>query len=70
MRHYFQILLRDFDLSPNFQIIKFNITEEGPFDYKQLNSKSAQRQVSNRQRLPLLLRQTRFLMAHVQTLAA
>ena len=36
MRHYSQILPRDFDLSPNFQIIKFNIIEEGDFDYKHL----------------------------------
>jgi Permuted papain-like amidase enzyme, YaeF/YiiX, C92 family len=37
MRHYSQILPRDFDLSPNFQIIKFNIIEEGDFDYNHLN---------------------------------
>jgi hypothetical protein len=36
MRHYSQILPRDFDLSPNFEIIKFNIIEEGKFDYKSL----------------------------------
>ncbi len=36
MRHYSQILPRDFDLSPNFQVIKFNIIEEGQFDYKHL----------------------------------
>jgi len=36
MRHYSQILPRDFDLSPNFQIIKFNLIEEGDFDYKHL----------------------------------
>ncbi|RMF61782.1 MAG: hypothetical protein D6748_00890 [Calditrichaeota bacterium] len=36
MRHYSQILPRDFDLSPNFQIIKFNIIETGEFDYKKL----------------------------------
>jgi len=36
MRHYSQILPRDFDLSPNFQVITFNIIEEGQFDYKQL----------------------------------
>jgi len=35
-RHYSQILPRDFDLSPNFQIIKFNIIEEGHFDYTHL----------------------------------
>jgi hypothetical protein len=36
MRHYSQILPRDFDLSPNFQIIKFNNIEEGEFDYRSL----------------------------------
>lgn len=39
MRHYSQILPRDFDLSPNFQVIKFNIIEEGDFDYKHLTWK-------------------------------
>jgi len=34
MRHYSQILPRDFDLSPNFQIVKFN--SEGEFDCKHL----------------------------------
>ncbi len=41
MRHYSQILPRDFDLSPYFQIIKFNIGEEGPFDYKHLTWKNS-----------------------------
>lgn len=36
MRHYSQVLPRDFDLSPNFEIIKFNIIEEGKFNYKTL----------------------------------
>lgn len=37
MRHYSQIMPRDFDLSPNFEIIKFNIIEtKEPFDYKSL----------------------------------
>ncbi len=36
MRHYTQILPRDFDLSPNFEIIKFNIIADGKFDYKKL----------------------------------
>ena len=36
MRHYSQIMPRDFDLSPNFQIIKFNIIAEGKFKYKSL----------------------------------
>lgn len=35
MRHFSQILPRDFDLSPNFQVIKFNIVGE-LFDYRQL----------------------------------
>lgn len=30
-RHYSQVLPRDFDLSPNFQIIKFNTIEDGDF---------------------------------------
>jgi len=41
MRHYSQILPRDFDLSPNFQVIKFNIIEGGQFDYKHLTWKQA-----------------------------
>jgi len=36
MRHYSQVLPRDFDLSPNFEIIKFNIIEVGKFNYKSL----------------------------------
>jgi len=36
MRHYSQVLPRDFDLSPNFDIIKFNIIADGHFDYKSL----------------------------------
>ena len=36
MRHFSQILPRDFDLSPYFQIVKFNVIENGPFDYKRL----------------------------------
>jgi hypothetical protein len=41
MRHYSQILPRDFDLSPNFEIIKFNIIESGEFNYKSLWAKSS-----------------------------
>ncbi len=37
MRHYSQILPRDFDLSPNFETIKFNIIEGGKFNYKSLS---------------------------------
>lgn len=36
MRHYSQILPRDFDLSPNFEIVKFNIIITGEFDYRKL----------------------------------
>ena len=36
MRHYSQIMPRDFDLSPNFEIIKFNIIENRNFNYKSL----------------------------------
>lgn len=36
MRHYSQILPRDFDLSSNFEIIKFNIIKSGKFNYKSL----------------------------------
>jgi hypothetical protein len=36
MRHYSQIMQRDFDLSPNFEIIKFNIIGHGIFNYKTL----------------------------------
>ena len=36
MRHYSQIVPKHFDISPNFQIIKFNIIEGGVFDYKKL----------------------------------
>ena len=34
LRHYSQVLPRDFDLSPNFQIIKFNTIEDGDFAYE------------------------------------
>ena len=36
MRHYSQILPRDFDISPNFEVIKFNIIGDKNFDYKSL----------------------------------
>jgi len=36
MRHYSQVLPRDFDLSPNFEIIKFNIIKGRKFNYKSL----------------------------------
>ena len=41
MRHYSQILPRDFDLSPYFQIVKFNVIENGPFDYRHLTWKQS-----------------------------
>jgi len=36
MRHYTQITPKDFDLSPNFEIIKYNIKGAVQFDYKSL----------------------------------
>lgn len=36
MRHYSQIVPRDFDLSPNFEIIKYNIIDMGHFDYQSI----------------------------------
>ena len=36
MRHYSQITPKDFDLSPNFNIIKYNLNNQIPFDYKAL----------------------------------
>ncbi|WP_373500570.1 YiiX/YebB-like N1pC/P60 family cysteine hydrolase [Desulfococcus sp.] len=36
MRHYSQIVPRDFDLSPNFEIVKYNIIGMGEFDYKSI----------------------------------
>lgn len=35
-RHYSQVLPRDFDLSPNFEIVKFNIVGQGAFRYKDI----------------------------------
>ena len=40
MRHYSQIMPKHFDISPNFQIIKFNIIEGGEFEYKALWAKT------------------------------
>ncbi|MDX2451058.1 YiiX/YebB-like N1pC/P60 family cysteine hydrolase [Desulfosarcina sp.] len=39
MRHYSQIVPRDFDLSPNFEIVKYNIIGLGGFDYKSIWAK-------------------------------
>jgi hypothetical protein len=36
MRHPTLITARDFDLSPYFEIVKFNIIEEAKFDYRRL----------------------------------
>ena len=36
MRHFSQIVPRDFDLSSNFEIIKYNIIGMGKFDYKSI----------------------------------
>ena len=36
MRHFSQIMPKHFDISPNFQIIKFNIVDGGAFNYKML----------------------------------
>jgi cell wall-associated NlpC family hydrolase len=36
MRHYSQIVPRDFDLSPNFEIVKYNIIELGKFNYQSI----------------------------------
>lgn len=36
MRHFSQIVPRDFDLSPNFEIVKYNIIGLGNFDYKSI----------------------------------
>jgi len=34
MRHFSQIVPRDFDISPNFEVIKYNIIRTGHFNYK------------------------------------
>ena len=36
MRHFSQIVPRDFDISPNFEVIKYNIIRSGKFDYKSI----------------------------------
>ena len=36
MRHYSQIAPRDFDLSPNFEIVKYNMIGLGKFNYKSI----------------------------------
>lgn len=36
MRHYSQIVPRDFDLSPNFEIVKYNLIGMKSFDYQSL----------------------------------
>lgn len=39
MRHFSQIVPRDFDLSPNFEIVKYNIIQLGKFNYKTIWAK-------------------------------
>ncbi|MDA3790996.1 MAG: YiiX/YebB-like N1pC/P60 family cysteine hydrolase [Desulfobacula sp.] len=39
MRHYTQVTPKDFDLSPNFEVIKYNIMGDIRFDYKSLWAK-------------------------------
>lgn len=39
MRHYSQIVPRDFDLSPNFEIVKYNIIGLGGFNYQSIWAK-------------------------------
>lgn len=34
--HYSQIVPRDFDLSPNFEIVKYNIIGVGEFNYQSI----------------------------------
>ena len=36
MRHYSKIVPRDFDLTPNFEIIKYHIIGMGDFDYRSI----------------------------------
>ena len=36
MRHHSQIVPKDFDLSPNFEIVKYNIVGLGRFNYKSI----------------------------------
>jgi hypothetical protein len=40
MRHYSQIMPRDFDLSPNFEIVKYHIIGDGKFEYASLWAES------------------------------
>lgn len=40
MRHYSRIVPRDFDLSPNFEIIKYNIIGMNGFDYRSIWAQS------------------------------
>lgn len=41
MRHYSQIVPGDLDLSPNFEIVKYNIIGMGEFDCKSIWAPSA-----------------------------
>lgn len=40
MRHYSRIVPRDFDLSPNFEIIKYSIIGMNGFDYWSIRAQS------------------------------
>jgi len=40
MRHYSQIVPRDFDLSPNFEVLKYNIIGMERFDYQSIWSEA------------------------------
>ncbi len=41
VRHPTLVVPRDFDLSPYFEIVKFNVIEEGTFDYRQMRWETA-----------------------------
>lgn len=40
MRHFFQIVPRYFDISPNFEVVKYNIICSGQFNYKSIWARS------------------------------
>jgi len=42
MRHFSQIVPRDFDISPNFEVVKYNIICSGQFNYKSIWAQSLQ----------------------------
>ena len=60
MRHYSQIVPRDYDLSPNFEIIKYNIIGLGNFNYQSAWAKQLDKStpaVLLTQALPVLIYQ-------------